>query len=42
MLPRLPAVTRSLSLAALLVAGPTVALELPLPPAGEDIVGQVQ
>ena len=41
MLPRFPAVTRSLSLAALLVAGPAAALELPLPPPGEDIVGQV-
>lgn len=42
MLPRFPAVTRSLSLAALLAAGPAVALELPLPPPGEDVVGQVQ
>ena len=41
MLPRFPAVTRSLSLAALLVAGPAAALELPLPPPGEDIIGQV-
>ncbi|MFJ4385559.1 L,D-transpeptidase family protein [Pseudomonas sp. NPDC089408] len=41
MLPRFPAVTRSLTLAALLVAGPAAALELPLPPPGEDIVGQV-
>ena len=42
MLPRFPAVTRCLSLAALCVAGPVAALELPLPPPGEDIVGQVQ
>ena len=42
MLPRFPAVTRCLSLAALCVAGPVAALELPLPPPGEDIIGQVQ
>ncbi|QEY63607.1 L,D-transpeptidase family protein [Metapseudomonas lalkuanensis] len=42
MLPRFTAVARSLSLASLLVAGPVAALELPLPPPGEDIVGQVQ
>src|SRR5690606_33660859 len=42
MLPRFTAVARSLSLASLLVAGPIAALELPLPPPGEDIVGQVQ
>src|SRR5471032_702381 len=42
MLPRLPAVTRCLTLAALCVAGPVSALELPLPPPGEDIIGQVQ
>ena len=42
MLPRFPAVTRCLTLAALFVAGPVAALELPLPPPGEDIVGQVQ
>ena len=42
MLPRFPAVTRFLSLAALCVAGPVAALELPLPPPGEDIIGQVQ
>ena len=42
MLPRFPAVTRYLSLAALCVAGPVAALELPLPPPGEDIIGQVQ
>ncbi|WP_252273275.1 L,D-transpeptidase family protein [Pseudomonas subflava] len=33
---------RSLSLAGLIAAGPAAALELPLPPPGEDIVGQVQ
>ncbi|RJG09617.1 hypothetical protein D3879_16200 [Pseudomonas cavernicola] len=37
-----PAVARSLSLAALFSVGPVAALELPLPPPGEDIVGQVQ
>ena len=42
MLPRFPAVTRCLSLAALCVAGPVAALEFPLPPPGEDIIGQVQ
>ncbi|HLD67436.1 MAG TPA: L,D-transpeptidase family protein [Pseudomonas sp.] len=42
MLPRAPAVARSLSLALLCAAGPVAALELPLPPPGEDIVGQVQ
>lgn len=42
MLPRFPAVTRCLTLAALCVAGPVSALELPLPPPGEDIIGQVQ
>lgn len=42
MLPRFIAVARSLSVASLLVAGPVAALELPLPPPGEDIVGQVQ
>lgn len=42
MLPRFPVVTRCLTLAALCVAGPVAALELPLPPPGEDIVGQVQ
>ncbi|MVW87888.1 L,D-transpeptidase family protein [Pseudomonas sp. PB101] len=42
MLPRFPAVTRCLTLAALFVAGPVAALELPLPPPGEDIIGQVQ
>ncbi|MDX5371032.1 MAG: L,D-transpeptidase family protein [Pseudomonadaceae bacterium] len=33
---------RSLSLASLLVAGHAAALEFPLPPPGEDIVGQIQ
>ena len=42
MLSRLPAVTRYLSVAALCVAGPVYALEFPLPPPGEDVVGQVQ
>lgn len=42
MLPRFPVVTRCLTLAAFCVAGPVAALELPLPPPGEDIVGQVQ
>ncbi|MDF2489500.1 MAG: ErfK/YbiS/YcfS/YnhG family protein, partial [Pseudomonas sp.] len=42
MLPRFPVVTRCLSLATLLAAGPAAALELPLPPPGEDVVGQVQ
>ncbi|UVJ42425.1 L,D-transpeptidase family protein [Pseudomonas sp. LS1212] len=42
MLPRFPAVTRCLPLAALLTTGPVAALELPLPPPGEDIIGQVQ
>ncbi|PVZ13842.1 MULTISPECIES: L,D-transpeptidase family protein [unclassified Pseudomonas] len=42
MLPRFPAVSRCLSLLVLVAAGPVAALELPLPPPGEDIVGQVQ
>ncbi|MQT58219.1 L,D-transpeptidase family protein [Pseudomonas sp. FSL R10-0399] len=42
MFSRLPAVTRYLSVAALCVAGPVHALEFPLPPPGEDVVGQVQ
>lgn len=42
MLPRFPAVALCLSLATLLAAGPAAALEFPLPPPGEDIVGQVQ
>ena len=42
MLSRIPAFARCLSLAALCAAGPVSALEFPLPPPGEDIVGQVQ
>ena len=42
MLSRVPLVLRSLTLAVSLAAGSAVALELPLPPPGEDIVGQVQ
>ena len=42
MLSRVPAVARCLPLVALFAAGSAVALELPLPPVGEDIVGQVQ
>ena len=42
MLSRLSAVTCCLSLAALCAAGSAAALQLPLPPPGEDIVGQVQ
>ena len=42
MLSRVPLVLRSLSLAVSCAAGSAVALELPLPPPGEDIVGQVQ
>ncbi|QLC72280.1 L,D-transpeptidase family protein [Pseudomonas sp. LPB0260] len=42
MLSRIPAVARSLPLAALFAAGSVFALELPLPPPGEDIIGQVQ
>lgn len=42
MLSRVPVVARSLSLVSLLVAGSAGALELPLPPPGEDIVGQIQ
>lgn len=42
MLPRLSAVTRCLSIAMLLGAGSAAALEFPLPPPGEDIIGQVQ
>ena len=42
MLSRVPLVLRSLSLAVCCAAGSAVALELPLPPPGEDIVGQVQ
>ncbi|MDH1262857.1 L,D-transpeptidase family protein [Pseudomonas sp. GD03944] len=43
MLSRTPAVARCLSLASLMaLASPAMAMELPLPPPGEDIVGQVQ
>ena len=42
MFPRFSAVTCALGLAACVVAGPASALEFPLPPPGEDIVGQVQ
>lgn len=42
MLSRIAAIGRYLSLAPLFVGGYAVALELPLPPPGEDIVGQVQ
>jgi L,D-transpeptidase ErfK/SrfK len=42
MLSRAPAVASYLSLAAALLAGPAAALELPLPPAGEDLVGEIQ
>src|SRR3990167_7039491 len=42
MLSRVPLALRSLSLAVSFAAGSAVALELPLPPPGEDIVGQVQ
>jgi L,D-transpeptidase ErfK/SrfK len=42
MLSRAPLVACTLSLAVLFAAGSAAALELPLPPSGEDIVGQVQ
>lgn len=42
MLSRASAVASCLSLAALLAAGQSVALELPLPPEGEDVVGQIR
>ncbi len=42
MLSRAFAVASCLSLAALLSAGTSAALELPLPPEGDDIVGQIQ
>lgn len=42
MLSRAFAVASSVSFAALLSAGQSVALELPLPPEGEDVVGQIQ
>ncbi|MDE1165615.1 MAG: L,D-transpeptidase family protein [Pseudomonas sp.] len=41
MLPRFSVVTRCLSLAAVFAAGPAAALEFPLPPPGQDVVGQV-
>lgn len=42
MVPRASAVASCMSLTALLWAGQSVALELPLPPEGEDIVGEIQ
>jgi len=42
MFPRASAVASCVSLAALLLAGQSAALELPLPPEGEDVVGQIQ
>src|SRR5690606_18472859 len=42
MLSRASAVASCLSLAALLAAGQSIALELPLPPEGEDVVGQIR
>lgn len=42
MLSRVPVVARCLSLTTLVSMGAAVAMELPLPPPGEDIVGQVQ
>lgn len=42
MLSRASAVASCVSFAALLLAGPSAALELPLPPEGEDVVGQIQ
>lgn len=42
MLSRASAVASCLSLAALLAAGQSAALELPLPPEGEDVVGQIR
>ncbi|WP_416423305.1 L,D-transpeptidase family protein [Pseudomonas sp. App30] len=42
MLPRFSVVTRCLALTAAIAAGPAAALEFPLPPPGQDIVGQVQ
>ena len=42
MLFRACAVARSASLAALLISGQSVALTFPLPPPGEDIVGEIQ
>ncbi len=42
MLSRASAVASCVSFAALLLAGQAAALELPLPPEGEDVVGQIQ
>lgn len=42
MLSRASAVASCMSLTALLLAGPSAALELPLPPEGEDMVGEIQ
>ncbi|MDF2643640.1 MAG: L,D-transpeptidase, partial [Pseudomonas sp.] len=42
MLSRIPVITRCLSIAALCAASSVNALEFPLPPPGEDIIGQVQ
>ncbi len=42
MLPRFSVVTRCLALTAAIAAGSAGATEYPLPPPGEDIVGQVQ
>ncbi|MCQ4324030.1 hypothetical protein CXK94_09275 [Stutzerimonas stutzeri] len=42
MLSRASAVASCLSFAALFWAGPGAALELPLPPEGDDVVGQIQ
>lgn len=42
MFARFSVVSRSLSLAALFACGQAVALEFPLPPPGEDVIGQVQ
>ncbi len=42
MLSRVSAVARGLSVAGLCLAGQAVALELPLPPPGEDVVGEVR
>lgn len=42
MLSRASVVASCLSIAALLAAGQSAALELPLPPEGEDVVGQIQ
>lgn len=42
MLSRASAVTSCVSLTALLLAGQSAALELPLPPEGEDVAGEIQ